>query len=271
MKRIFRESAQNQFGTEDPYFETVPATKMSGTHNTSKLKKRKKALPPGLTAEEELVLVKVKRRAYRLDMALFNCCGMRFGWSSLIALVPAIGDVLDALLAMMVIRTAMQVGLPNDVKAKMVMNVVVDFLIGLVPLIGDIADVMYKANTRNAAILEAYLREKGKKELRKSGLPYGVDNSLPENYVEDEEPHPQDQMVMGNNNRRRENRPRDEEERIEGRTQGDAKRSASDNFRQGPTQKPHTSRQPSSQKPQTLRQDSSQDPNSSRQKTSSRK
>lgn len=107
MQKIFRESAQNHFGSEDPYvygtdssrrsitdiygsyFETVPATKMSGKHNPGKSTKKKKALPPGLTPEEEQVLVKVKRRAYRLDMALFNCCGMRFGWSSLIALVPA--------------------------------------------------------------------------------------------------------------------------------------------------------------------------------------
>lgn len=194
--KVFRESAQNHFGTEDPYFETVPATKMSGKHNTGKVKKRKKALPPGLTPEEEKVLVKVKRRAYRLDMALFNCCGLRFGWSSLIAIIPAVGDVLDALLALMVVRTAMQVGLPNEVRMKMLMNIIIDFLIGLVPLLGDVADVMYKANTRNAALLESYLREKGKKELRKSGVPYGIDPSLPENFVEEEEPRREDPMTM---------------------------------------------------------------------------
>lgn len=53
-------------------------------------KKQKKALHPGLNAEEVKLLTKVKRRAYRLDMALFNvpCIG-RFGWSSVIGLIPA--------------------------------------------------------------------------------------------------------------------------------------------------------------------------------------
>lgn len=88
MKKIFKENNQNKYGQEDPYFETVPATKMSGLHNLAKVKKRKKALPPGLTPEEEKVLVKVKRRAYRLDMSLFNLFGLRFGWSSVIALLP---------------------------------------------------------------------------------------------------------------------------------------------------------------------------------------
>lgn len=266
VKRIFNESAQNHFGTEDPYFETVPATKMSGEHNTGKVKKRKKALPPGLTPEEELVLVKVKRRAYRLDMSLFNCCGMRFGWSSMIALVPAVGDVMDAMLALMVVKTAMQVGLPNDVKAKMMMNIMVDFLIGLVPLLGDLGDVMFKANTRNAALLESYLREKGKKEMRKSGVPIGIDPSLPENFVEDEAPRPADPMTMQKSKKKGyfgRTGPSDEEARIESRQNSSAHA----------PQRPAQSAQPQvPQAPQHTRQQSgSINPSGSKQHKSSRR
>lgn len=72
---------------QDPYFEQVPATRLDGTPN-GKFKKRRKALPPGISEHDGKVLTKVKRRAYRLDMSLFNCCGIRFGWSSVIGLIP---------------------------------------------------------------------------------------------------------------------------------------------------------------------------------------
>jgi hypothetical protein len=63
----------------------VPATRLG--IRTSK--KKRKALPPGLTDEEARILTKVKRRAYRLDLALFNFCGTRFGWGAVIGIVPA--------------------------------------------------------------------------------------------------------------------------------------------------------------------------------------
>ena len=52
-------------------------------------KKRKRAPPPGLNPNEAKVLKAVRKRAYALDMSLFNLCGLRFGWSSVIGLVPA--------------------------------------------------------------------------------------------------------------------------------------------------------------------------------------
>lgn len=183
-KKILAESVQNKFGTEDPYFEKVPATRLNGTPS-GKYKKRKKALPPGISEHDAKVLTKVKRRAYRLDMCLFSCFGLRFGWGSVIGIIPGIGDVLDALLAVMVLRTCSTIedGLPAPVRAKMVMNILLDFIIGIVPFLGDIVDAAFKANTRNAAVLEEHLREKGKKALRRSNMPIPeIDPSLPEEF-----------------------------------------------------------------------------------------
>jgi hypothetical protein len=169
-KKVLGETMANNFGKEDPYFETVPATRLDG-RPSSKGKKRRKALPPGISEHDAKILTKVKRRAYRLDMSLFNCCGIRFGWSSVIGIIPAIGDVIDAFMAMMVLRTCQQVegGLPASVKSKMMFNIVLDFGIGLVPFLGDIADALFRANTRNAVELEKFLREKGAKALKAQG------------------------------------------------------------------------------------------------------
>ncbi|PBP27912.1 PH domain-containing protein [Diplocarpon rosae] len=169
-KKILGETLENNFGKDDPYFETVPASRLDG-RPSSKTKKRRKALPPGISSHDAKVLTKVKRRAYRLDMSLFNCMGIRFGWSSVIGIIPGIGDVIDAFMAMMVYRSCTKVegGLPADVKSKMMFNIVVDFAVGLVPFLGDIADALFRANTKNAVVLENYLREKGAKALQAQG------------------------------------------------------------------------------------------------------
>lgn len=190
---------------QDPYFEHIPATRLDGTPN-GKFKKRKKALPPGISKHDGQILTKVKRRAYRLDLALFSCCGIRFGWSSALGFIPgyvsdthilaiaslklteisnSIGDVLDAIMALMVLRTCEQIegGLPKSVKTKMMLNIMLDFGIGLVPFVGDLADAVFRANTRNAAILEQHLREQGKKALRSSGQPIpAIDPSDPDDF-----------------------------------------------------------------------------------------
>jgi hypothetical protein len=104
-------------------------------------------------------------------------------------MIYSIGDAGDAALAMMVVRSCEEIdgGLPAALRFKMMINVIIDFVIGLVPLVGDIADAIYKANTRNAVILETYLREKGAKGTKAASKrstrreqPVEVDPSLPD-------------------------------------------------------------------------------------------
>ncbi|OQE32847.1 hypothetical protein PENFLA_c001G06474 [Penicillium flavigenum] len=184
-KKVLGETAKNHFGTEDPYFEEVPASRLGRTFG-KKTQKRRKAIPPGLSEHDTKVLTKVKRRAYQLDYALCNLCGIRFGWGSVIGLIPFIGDVGDAALAMMVVKSCegIEGGLPPALRMKMLINVILDFIVGLVPFVGDLADAVYKANTRNAVILEGHLREKGAKaasqQSRRRQEPIEVDNSLPD-------------------------------------------------------------------------------------------
>ncbi len=101
---------------------------------------------------------------------------------------PSVGDVLDALLALMVLKTCCQIegGLPVALKMQMFFNIAIDFVIGLVPFLGDLVDALFRANTRNAVVLEKHLREKGKKELRRSGMPVpDVDPSSGKEYDRD--------------------------------------------------------------------------------------
>ncbi|KAL4904826.1 hypothetical protein BDW74DRAFT_22305 [Aspergillus multicolor] len=181
-KKILAESARNHFGQEDPYFEEVPASRLGRTFG-KKTQKRRKAIPPGLSENDSKVLTRVKRRAYRLDLALFSLCGLKFGWGSVIGLIPFIGDAADAALAMMVLKTCEGIdgGLPARLRTQMTINIIIDFLIGLVPFVGDIADAAYKCNTRNAIALEKYLREKGARNITRQEQT-SIDPSLPDEF-----------------------------------------------------------------------------------------
>jgi len=70
--------------------------------------------------------------------------------------VNRIGDVIDMLLALLLVRAANQVdgNLPPLIKSRMYFNCILDFGIGLVPFAGDLADAIFRANTRNCWILE---------------------------------------------------------------------------------------------------------------------
>ncbi|KAL5120042.1 hypothetical protein ACEQ8H_002140 [Pleosporales sp. CAS-2024a] len=151
-------------GPYDPYYDEVPHPRKPG-----KTKKVKKEIPAYIPPQEANVLAKARKTAYRLDYALFTIFGMRFGWSSVIGLVPAIGDAADALLALNLIlhMRKIECGLPNSVLFMMLVNLAIDFLVGLVPFVGDLADAAVKCNGKNVRLLEEHLDKVFKpKELK---------------------------------------------------------------------------------------------------------
>lgn len=141
-----------------------------------KMKKVKKEIPAYIPPHDADVLAKARKTAYRLDYALFTFAGIRFGWSSVIGLVPAIGDAADGLLALNLILGMRKVecGLPQSVLLMMLFNLALDFIVGLVPFIGDLADAAVKCNGKNVRLLEQHLDKVYKPdELKKrdSALP----------------------------------------------------------------------------------------------------
>jgi hypothetical protein len=81
----------------------------------------------------------------------------RFGLDALIGLVPGLGDVAGALVAMYAMNVARRLNAPAIVRLHMLSNVALDGLIGIVPLVGDIFDFAFKAQTRNLALLDAWV------------------------------------------------------------------------------------------------------------------
>lgn len=145
--------------SEDPYFEEIPPDELHFYQRKGARRKRK--MPEFIPKNDLKILNSVKRKAYRLDLQL-SICGLRLGWAGIIGLIPWLGDIISATLALMIVRKASNIegGLPEGLRLRMMMNVAFDFGIGLIPLVGDFVNILYKCNLRNFILLEKYLVEK---------------------------------------------------------------------------------------------------------------
>ena len=81
----------------------------------------------------------------------------RFGLDALFGLVPGLGDIAGAMVAVYSLRVARNLGAPQIVQAHMLMNIALDALIGMIPILGDIFDFAFQAQTRNLKLLDAWV------------------------------------------------------------------------------------------------------------------
>jgi len=83
----------------------------------------------------------------------------RFGWDPIIGLVPWAGDLVTALLSLAIITQGHRMRLPRVVQLRMLLNVVIDIAFGVIPFVGDVADLFWKSNSKNMALLERHAAE----------------------------------------------------------------------------------------------------------------
>ncbi|GAA5997486.1 uncharacterized protein JCM10292_000883 [Rhodotorula paludigena] len=159
-KKVGRRFAGQQLAAyepADPHYESYQDHK-------GRTRKRKRAMPQGLSKRDERILRSVRRRAHYLDKG-FSLCGFRFGWTFFLGLIPGAGDIANFLLGYsLVLRKCREADLPVTLQQRMLFNQLAGLGIGLVPFVGDIAMAVYKANSRNASLLEDFLIRRAAKE-----------------------------------------------------------------------------------------------------------
>lgn len=105
-------------------------------------------------------LQRVRQWSRWLDTAFeVPVLGWRFGFDALIGLVPGAGDLATTFASLYLMALASRCGMPRIMLARMALNVAIDMLLGSLPLVGDVLDVWWKANYRNARLLETRLAE----------------------------------------------------------------------------------------------------------------
>lgn len=100
---------------------------------------------------------RVHRLARLMDSSIQLPGGFRIGVDGLIGLVPVVGDMAAAGASFYIVAEAARAGVPARALARMVLNVALDTVVGSIPLLGDVFDFAFKANLRNARLMDAYL------------------------------------------------------------------------------------------------------------------
>jgi Domain of unknown function (DUF4112) len=112
------------------------------------------AADPGADANRVRVIARALDSAVRIPGTRIT-----FGLDSIVGLVPGVGDLASSLFSGYIVLASARMGVPPAVVFRMILNLGVDTVVGSVPLLGDIFDVGFRANIRNAALLDRHLAE----------------------------------------------------------------------------------------------------------------
>ncbi|EGG99295.1 hypothetical protein imdm_1275 [gamma proteobacterium IMCC2047] len=112
------------------------------------------------TSDQQLELERLERLAYFLDASLdVPFTNFRIGIDSLIGLIPGIGDAASGLISLAIIYRGWRLGASFPVVVRMLLNLLLDVVVGTIPVAGDLFDMAFKANLRNVDLIRNNLRK----------------------------------------------------------------------------------------------------------------
>lgn len=89
----------------------------------------------------------------------FPGTNFRFGLDGLLGLIPGAGDLSTLAVSAYMISVMAKNGASGYVIARMVLNVVIDSLLGAIPFIGDLFDFVFKANNKNMKLMREHYQD----------------------------------------------------------------------------------------------------------------
>ena len=104
-------------------------------------------------------LDRLRRVAQLYDAGLrIPLTNIRIGLDPLIGLIPGLGDLIGAGVALWIVLEAADLGASGFVLLRMILNVAIDTIGGALPVAGDVFDALWKANIKNVQLLERHLK-----------------------------------------------------------------------------------------------------------------
>lgn len=116
-------------------------------------------IPEVVEPDEKLPrdLVALRKFAYLMDEAVrIPGTGRGIGLDAALGFIPGIGDVIGGLLSAWIIVGGLRHRVPLRKIIRMVVNVLLDMLIGEIPVFGDIFDIAFEENLMNMRLLLAH-------------------------------------------------------------------------------------------------------------------
>lgn len=115
----------------------------------------------GIDEAQRIFGAQIDRLAKIMDSAITLPIIGRVGLDAVLDLVPVVGNVAGATISLTLILRALQYGPPPALVSRMLSNVLLDVIIGAIPVVGPLADIWWKANDRNAALMRDFLESRG--------------------------------------------------------------------------------------------------------------
>jgi hypothetical protein len=102
----------------------------------------------------------LERTAHLLD-SQFRIPGtnFKFGLDPIIGLIPVLGDASTLIISAVMVLYMARYGVSGKVLVVMVLNIVLDAVVGGIPVLGSIFDFVYKANDKNIRLLKEHYHE----------------------------------------------------------------------------------------------------------------
>jgi hypothetical protein len=83
------------------------------------------------------------------------------GLDAVISLFPVVGDLVAGALSLTLVGRSLRYGPLAAIVSRMLANVFTDMILGAIPFVGVLADIWFKANDRNAALMREFLESHG--------------------------------------------------------------------------------------------------------------
>lgn len=115
-------------------------------------------------------LKRLDKLAWLLDSSIrIPGTSRTIGLDGIIGLIPGVGDAITAMISGYIVLESVRSGVSGWVVGRMLLNVVIESVIGAVPIFGDIFDFIFKANERNVNLVREY-SQNAVPTKRRSGL-----------------------------------------------------------------------------------------------------
>jgi Domain of unknown function (DUF4112) len=116
--------------------------------------------PPPSDDERERIRTAVRHLAWLLDSA-FEIPGTKFRirLDPILGLIPVVGDLIAMAIGGYIVMLAARLGVPRAVLMRMLVNLGTDAVVGSVPVAGDVLDAAWRANAKNARLLDQALAD----------------------------------------------------------------------------------------------------------------
>jgi len=116
-------------------------------------------IPEVIEPDEKLPrdLVALRRFAYLLDEAVsIPGTRKRVGLDAAVGLIPGVGDIIGGVMSALIVVAALRHRVPVRKIGRMIVNILIDVVIGEIPIVGDFFDFMFEENMMNMRILMTY-------------------------------------------------------------------------------------------------------------------